>query len=110
MGYEVEIAAGGSAALAVLEKCPVDLLITDWAMPGMNGGELIHAIKQNARFRDIPIVVLTGHDTDTERDEARAAGCNRFLVKPFKRDALQQVINELLPAKELMVSSKYVRR
>ncbi len=101
MGYEVEIAAGGRAALAVLEKRAVDLVITDWAMPGMNGGELIQGIKQDARFRDIPIVVLTGHDTDTERDEAQAAGCNRFLVKPFKRDALQLVINELLPAKEV---------
>lgn len=101
MGFEVEIAAGGLAALAVLEKHEIDLVITDWAMPGMNGGELIQAIKQDARFCDIPIVVLTGHDTDTERDEAQAAGCNRFLVKPFKRDALQLIINELLPAKEV---------
>jgi len=101
MGYEVEIAADGRAALAVLEKCAVDLLITDWAMPGMNGGELIAAIKEDERFRSIPIIVLTGHDTDTERDEAEAVGCNRFLVKPFKRDALQRVINELLPAQEV---------
>ncbi len=97
MGYEVEIAANGRAALAVVEKRTIDLLITDWAMPGMNGGELIDALKKDARFRTIPVIVLTGHDTDTERDEATAAGCNRFLVKPFKRDELQSILKELLP-------------
>ncbi len=102
MGYEVETAADGRAALAVLEKRTIDLLVTDWAMPGMNGGELINALKNDARFRTIPVIVLTGHDTDTERDEAIAAGCSHFLVKPFKRDELQRIIEELLPsAKEV---------
>lgn len=97
MGYQVEIASGARPALKVLHEKQIDLLITDWAMPEMNGGELIAALKSQPQLSAIPVIVLTGHDTETERDEAAAAGCARFLVKPVKRDELQSVITELLP-------------
>lgn len=96
MGYQVETALGAHTALDILRAKQIDLLLTDWAMPGMNGGELIATLKQDERLRSIPTVVLTGHDTDTERSDAKAAGCDRFLVKPIKRDELQNVISELL--------------
>jgi CheY-like chemotaxis protein len=96
MGYAVEIASGAGEALDVLASKKVDLVLTDWAMPLMNGGELISAIKRDERLSHIPTIVLTGHDTETERNDARAVGCDRFLVKPVKRDELQRVINELL--------------
>ena len=97
MGYQVEIAAGAREALGILKAKRVDLLLTDWSMPGMDGGELIAAIKQQESLREIPIIVLTGHDTDSERGAAQAVGCDRFLVKPIMRDELQRVINQLLP-------------
>jgi signal transduction histidine kinase/ActR/RegA family two-component response regulator len=96
MGHQVEIASDAQAALVILREKQIDLLITDWAMPGMNGGELIATLKRSETLRHIPTVVLTGHDTDTERSEATAAGCDRFLVKPVKRDVLQSAISELL--------------
>jgi signal transduction histidine kinase/CheY-like chemotaxis protein len=98
MGYQVETALSAGAALKILAEHRIDLLLTDWSMPGMNGGELIAALKCDARLRDIPSIVLTGHDTDTERRDAFAAGCDRFLVKPVRRDDLQRVICELLNA------------
>jgi len=97
MGYQVEIASGPLEALKILKSKPVDLLLTDWSMPEMNGGELIAAMKEDESLREIPTIVLTGHDTENERDAALAAGCNRFLVKPIMRDELQRIINELLP-------------
>ncbi|HEV2913344.1 MAG TPA: response regulator [Pyrinomonadaceae bacterium] len=96
MGHQVEIAAGAGEALEIMRAKRIDLLLTDWSMPGMNGGELIRALKRDERLSNIPTIVLTGHDTEVERSEARAAGCNRFLVKPIKRDELQRVIAELL--------------
>ena len=98
MGYQVEIASGARAALEILKERPVDLLLTDWSMPGMDGGELIAAMKEDERHSEIPVIVLTGHDTDTERQTAAAVGCDRFLVKPIMRDDLQRVIGQLLPA------------
>jgi signal transduction histidine kinase/ActR/RegA family two-component response regulator len=96
MGYQVEIAASATEALETLRSKPIGLLLTDWAMPGMNGGELINALKRDEQLAHIPTIVLTGHDTELERTEARDAGCDRFLVKPIKRDELQRVISELL--------------
>lgn len=98
MGYQVETASNAMEALEVLKVRPVDLLLTDWSMPEMNGGELIAAIKEQENLRHIPIIVLTGHDTDNERQAAEAAGCDRFLVKPIMRDDLQRIINQMLPA------------
>lgn len=98
MGYQVETALSAPAALRILHEKRIDLLLTDWSMPEMNGGELIATLKRDARLRDIPSIVLTGHDTDTERRDAIAAGCDRFLVKPVRRNELQCVISELLTA------------
>ena len=96
MGYQVEVASGAHRALEILHKRRIDLLLTDWSMPVMNGGELIAALKSDPQLRDIPAIVLTGHDTDTERRDANAVGCDRFLVKPIRRAELQCVISELL--------------
>lgn len=98
MGYQVETASNAFEALAILKTTPIDLLLTDWSMPEMNGGELIAVIKEKEHLRDIPVIVLTGHDTDTERHAAQAVGCDRFLVKPIMRDELQRIITQMLPA------------
>jgi signal transduction histidine kinase/ActR/RegA family two-component response regulator len=98
MGYRVETASNAMEALEILEAKPVNLLLTDWSMPEMSGGELIVAMKEKEHLRDIPTIVLTGHDTDHERHAAEAAGCDRFLVKPVMRDELQRIITKLLPA------------
>ncbi|MFL6229142.1 MAG: response regulator [Pyrinomonadaceae bacterium] len=94
MGYEALLASDAPHALALVEEHEIDLLLTDWAMPGMNGGELIKRMKQDARWATTPVVVLTGHDM--ERRHALEAGCDRFLIKPIMRDELQRAIAELL--------------
>jgi CheY-like chemotaxis protein len=104
MGYEAETASDGFAALRILGEKSIDLVLTDWAMPGMNGGELITAMKRDEKLRDIPTIVLTGHDTDEERREAARAGSDHFLVKPVRRDDLQHTINALLTATTVTVS------
>lgn len=96
MDYQVETALCASEALDILRRKEIDLLITDWSMPGMSGGELVSTLKQDARWRNIPSIILTGHDTDAEREAALTAGCDCFLVKPVKRDDLQRDISRLL--------------
>ena len=97
MGYQVETASRAIDALATLEAKPVDLLLTDWSMPEMNGGELIMAMKEKAHLRDIPTIVLTCYDTDKVRQAAENAGGDGFLLKPVMRDELHYAINKLLP-------------
>jgi CheY-like chemotaxis protein len=95
MGYEALTADSAARALELLEREPhCDLLLTDWAMPEVSGGELIARLRRDPRFKRLPAVVLTGHDTVEQ--QAAAAGCDRFLVKPVMRDELQRTISELL--------------
>ena len=96
MGYEPVLAPDVPRAIERLAEHDIDLLLTDWAMPGLNGGDLIKSMKGDARWRAIPVVVLTGHDM--ERRHAMEAGCDRFLVKPVMREELQRAISELLTA------------
>ena len=100
MGYEALTVESAGEARTVLERGPhVDLLLTDWAMPEMSGAELLAALRRDPRWRDLPTIVLTGHDTAA--DEAAAVGCDRFLVKPVLRDKLQEAIAELLPSRSM---------
>ena len=97
-GYEAVTVASAALALELLAREPqIDLLLTDWAMPEVSGGELIATLRSEPRWRELPTIVLTGHD-DVARDAA-AVGCDRFLVKPILRDELQQAIAELLAQK-----------
>jgi CheY-like chemotaxis protein len=98
MGYEAVTVNSAALALELLAREPqIDLLLTDWAMPEVSGGELIATLRREPHWRNLPTIVLTGHD-DVAR-EAAVAGCDRFLVKPVLRDELQQTIAELLAAR-----------
>ncbi len=88
-GYEVEKAASGAEALGKLKSgLKPDLLITDLNMPGMNGIELIKAVRQLPKYRFMPILFLTTESQQSRRAEAKAAGASGWLVKPTTADEL----------------------
>jgi len=93
LGYRVREAADGHAALAMLEQSVPDVLIVDFAMPGMTGAELAKAAR--ARWPDLPIVFASGY-ADTDAIGQAAGPGNRLLRKPFRIDELQQAITECL--------------
>jgi diguanylate cyclase (GGDEF)-like protein len=70
-----------------LRECP-DLMIIDWAMPEMNGVELIRALRETGVGRGIYILILTGMDQEENLVEAFAAGADDFLAKPLKPKVL----------------------
>jgi CheY-like chemotaxis protein len=65
------------------------LVISDVRMPGMNGIELLRAIKSNPRLSHIPVVLMSSGDMELE---AREAGCSAFVAKPFSVDRLLQIL------------------
>ena len=84
-GYEVLQAANGLEALTQFESHKPDLIITDLAMPEMNGLELTQAIR---RMASTPIIVLSVRDTDAMKVNALDEGADDYLTKPFSMSEL----------------------
>jgi two-component system chemotaxis response regulator CheY len=86
---EVFEAGDGKAALERLEQSGApDVMLVDWNMPRMNGLELVRAVRGNAEWRDVPIVMVT---TETEYDQivrAFAAGASEYVMKPFTEESI----------------------
>ena len=90
LGHEMLEAENGLEALDILERHPQDisLVILDVNMPGMDGMETLSRIKADARFKAIPVMMLT---TDSDRGriiQAVQAGASNYLTKPFSQDDL----------------------
>ena len=96
LGYEVTEAESGSAALEALARgARVDLLMVDFAMPGMNGAELTQAVQQ--RRPGLPMLLLTG---DADPRAVEAVGEERIVLKPFRNEDLARKIRTALRAGE----------
>jgi signal transduction histidine kinase/ActR/RegA family two-component response regulator len=97
LGYRVLEADSGAKALDMLETLRPDLMLFDYAMPGMNGAELARLAR--ARLPDAPIVIASGH-ADTAQIEAALGGEAILLRKPFNMEALAQTVAGLLQDSE----------
>ncbi len=97
---QVLIAENGVKALELLEATDsaIDLVISDIEMPEMNGYELVRRLRYGAvaRFKDIPILILTGKNTEENLRKGRFHKINGYVVKPPKADALRAHIAEAL--------------
>src|SRR5205085_9515902 len=96
-GFAVEEAADGTAALASLTRSRPDLLVVDYAMPGLNGAEI--ATKARARYPGLPIVFVTGF-ADTAVIEATFGTDARLVRKPFRTNELQAAISIAIQSSE----------
>ncbi|HEX6098640.1 MAG TPA: ATP-binding protein [Thermoanaerobaculia bacterium] len=90
--YEVEAVADGTAALEAAQQHPPDLVLTDVMMPGLDGFELLRALRASERTREIPVILLSARAGEESRIEGLEAGADDYLVKPFgARELLARV-------------------
>ena len=80
-GYDVVEAADGLDALAVLEGSRPALILLDLSMPDLDGLALLQFLREDVRWRSIPVVVVTGSDDPQLLDEARRLGAREHLLK-----------------------------
>lgn len=99
-GFEPVTATGGAEALALLAEQPVDVVILDVKMPGMDGVEALQHIK--ARFPLIEVIMLTGHGTIDSAVEGMKSGAFDYLTKPCDLDELLAKSQEAYDRKQLM--------
>ena len=74
----------------------VEMLITDWNMPNMNGLELVKKVRSDPRFEELPIIMVTTEGGKAEVITALKAGVNNYIVKPFTPQVLKEKLGAVL--------------
>jgi CheY-like chemotaxis protein len=99
LGYRVIHATIGSAALELATMERPDLVLLDWTLPGMNGRQVLMALKQNPVTACIPVIVVTGIDEQIEKTQALAIGARAYVVKPASMRELEETVLKVLEQK-----------
>lgn len=95
-GYEIVMAFDGEEGIqAALEQKP-DLILMDMSLPVIDGWEATKRVRENPETQDIPIIALTAHAMQEDKERAMAAGCNDFDTKPVDLNRLLGKIQGLL--------------
>lgn len=87
-GYEVEVAADGERAIAMVAERRPDLILMDISLPGRDGHDITRELKASDLNRSIPVIALTAHAMKSDRDKAFAAGCDDYDTKPVELERL----------------------
>ncbi len=98
-GWDVVYAYDGNDGLAQARKFIPDLILLDMMLPGINGIEVIKALKADEATRAIPVVVMTAYPSDAQflKSAVMAMGAVEYLAKPVHIDELVSTIERLLP-------------
>lgn len=96
LGYSrIEEADDGKTALPMLQAGDFDFLITDWNMPGMQGIELLKAVRADAKLSKLPVLMLTAEAKREQIVEAAQAGVNGYVIKPFTAATLKEKMDKI---------------
>jgi len=97
-GCEVLTAVDGFEALAKIADSEPDVIFVDVMMPRLDGYQTCALIKNNAKFRDTPVIMLTSKDGLFDRARGRIVGSDQYLTKPFTRDELFEALDKHMAA------------
>lgn len=106
-GLEVRHAADGEIALALLQREPTALLLTDLKMPGMDGMALLKAAR--ARDPELEVIVMTAYGTVETAVEAMKEGAYDFVTKPLKRSELLRTVKKALEKRALVAENRALK-
>ncbi len=95
-GFEVRIARDGKSALQSVEQQRPDLILLDIMMPGMNGMEVLDAIKTHPHSASIPVVMVTAKAQDDDLLQGYRSGADYYVTKPFTSRQLLYAISLVL--------------
>ena len=87
-GYRVTTADNGESAIAELYRLPIELVLSELNMPRMSGAELARAIRGEAQWNDIPVMLITGKSEPKGAVRAYEAGADDVILKPFHFEVL----------------------
>lgn len=93
--YELAHVENGEICIKSIEQRTPDILLLDYSMPKMNGIEVCNFLRQDERFKNLPVIMVTGHATSTVENECMQTGATAYFAKPFVLSELVDKIGEL---------------
>jgi DNA-binding NtrC family response regulator len=106
--FRVETCKSGHAAIELLQERDYELIITDLKMPGMNGIEVLKAVK--ALQPDVPVIMITGYASVDTAVDAMKHGAVDYIAKPFTPDQILEKIERALEQRAVMFDEIYLRK
>ena len=94
--WKVTVASNAEEAWQTIEAQIPDLIISDIMMPEINGYEFLAKIREDPRYRSIPVVFLTARGMTSDRIQGYESGCDAYLSKPFDPEELEAIVKNLL--------------
>jgi CheY-like chemotaxis protein len=94
-GWSVQEAGDGEQALLLLAGALPSVVVVDISIPRIDGWEMTRRLKLDERTRDVPVLVMTGHALDEDRQRARDLGCAGYLTKPVSPSGFVAAVERL---------------
>ena len=106
-GFRTLSAADGLQALEQLSETPVDLVVSDLRMPGLNGIELLRKMRESGN--EVPLIMITAHGTIESAVEAMRLGACDYLLRPFDVETLDLAIQRVFAAREMLQQQDFLK-
>ena len=91
---QVTDAKDGQQAWELLQEGDFDIVVSDWNMPKMTGLDLLKKVRADEKYSKIPFVLLTAEADESQTAEAKEAGVDNYIIKPFSADILKERLAE----------------
>ncbi|WP_404418611.1 response regulator transcription factor [Marinospirillum sp.] len=99
-GFEVKTAEEGETALELVASFQPDLLLLDISLPGISGFEVLETLREQDKFKRLPIIMLTAHGREVEKEKGLALGADDYVTKPFSTRQLVDKVTALIQEKD----------
>ena len=103
--WTVQAASNADEAWQKIEAQVPDLIISDIMMPQVSGYEFLQKLREDPRYRAIPVVFLTARGMTSDRIQGYEAGCDAYLPKPFDPEELEAIVRNLLSRQQVTAGS-----
>jgi two-component system CheB/CheR fusion protein len=92
IGHEVHDARDGRECLGIAKTVPLDVVLLDIGMPGMNGYEVARQLRQRPELATLTLIAMTGYNPDYNRQKWHKVGFDHYLIKPLDQSKLDKIL------------------